>query len=162
MDFSLSESRKLPRFHRCFKGWRRPTLERTRRAMPAPVWEGIAAQLTLLNQYVRPSELLALRKNDLLPPLVPLLPCWSIVTAASEAGAPTKTRICYGSVFMDQRWLNLVNKLLAVYQTCHRGASIDRVRGFRTLQESAKNFQQWLGTLRDKLKTLARPVQDSC
>ena len=50
------------------------------------VWR--AAQLALLNHlhvavfililrvtYMRPSELLALRKNDLVPPLVPLLPC---------------------------------------------------------------------------------------
>ena len=40
---------------------------------------------------MRPSELLALRKKDLVPPLVPLLPRWSIVIAASETGMSTKT-----------------------------------------------------------------------
>ena len=34
---------------------------------------------------MRPSELLALRKKDLVPPLMPLLPCWSVVIAAFEA-----------------------------------------------------------------------------
>ena len=64
-------------------------------AMPAPVWEGIAAHLTLLNHlclaafilillvtYIRPSELPALREKDIAPPLAPFLPCWSTVTAA--------------------------------------------------------------------------------
>ena len=84
----LWSSRKLPTFHRCFQVWRQLTPARARRAMPAPVWEGIAGQLTLLNQphlaalilillvtYIRPSELLALRTKDLVSPLVPLLPC---------------------------------------------------------------------------------------
>ena len=75
-------------------------------ATPAPVWEGIAAQITLPNQplmaafilislvtYMRPSELLALRKKDLVPPLMPLLPCWSVVIAAFETGVSSKTGV---------------------------------------------------------------------
>ena len=55
--------------------------------MPAPAWEGIATQLAFVNHphmeafvpillgtYTRPSELLALRRKDRVPPLVPLLP----------------------------------------------------------------------------------------
>ena len=74
-SFSQSWSRNLPRFHRCSKEWRQFTPALTRRAMPAPVWEGIATQLTLLDHphmaafilillvtYMRPSELLALRR----------------------------------------------------------------------------------------------------
>ena len=48
--FSRFGPRKLPRFHTCSKGWRQLTPERTRRAMPAPVWDSIVAQLTLLHQ----------------------------------------------------------------------------------------------------------------
>ena len=108
MEFSRFGSRKLPRFHRCLQGWRQLTA-RTRRAMPAPVWEGIGTQLTLVNQllmtafilislvtYMRPSELLQLRKNDLVPPLAPLLPCWSIVIAASETEVSTNTESAMG------------------------------------------------------------------
>ena len=84
--------------------------------MPAPVWEGIASLLTPLKHlhaavyiltlpvtYMRPLELLPSRKKDFVPPLVPLVPCWSIVIAASEAGVSTKTGIRDGSVSMDQR-----------------------------------------------------------
>ena len=66
--------------------------------------EGIAAHLTLLEHplmaavvqillvtYVRRSELLALRKKDHVPPLVPFLPCRSVEIAALETGMPTKT-----------------------------------------------------------------------
>ena len=42
-------TRKLPRFHQCLKGFRQFTPARTRRAMPASVWEGIATQLAHIN-----------------------------------------------------------------------------------------------------------------
>ena len=48
-----------------------------------------------------------MRKKDLVPLLVPLLPCWSVVIAAYETGVFTKI------VLMDQRWLQWVNKLLS-------------------------------------------------
>ena len=87
------------------------------KAMPAPVWNGIAAQLTLFSQphmaaVIHPSGLLALRKKDFVPPLVPLLPCRSVVIAASETGVSTKTGVHDGPVLMDQCWLQWVNKLL--------------------------------------------------
>ena len=41
-SFSRFGSRKLPRFHRCLQGWPQLTPARTRRAMPAQIWEGIA------------------------------------------------------------------------------------------------------------------------
>ena len=43
-SFSRFGSSKLPRFFCCLKVWRQLTPARTRRAMPAPVWEGIATQ----------------------------------------------------------------------------------------------------------------------
>ena len=73
---------------------------------------------------MRPSELLALRKKDLVPPLVPLLPCWSNVIAASETGVSTKTGIRDGSVLKDQRWLRWVNKLLTRLQAGNPGKRI--------------------------------------
>ena len=98
---------------------------KARRSMLAPGWERIAAQLTLLKHlhmavfiliipvtYIRPSEPLALRKKNLIAPLVPLLPRWSVGIAASETGVFTKTGVRDGSVLIDQRWVQWVTKLL--------------------------------------------------
>ena len=147
-SFSRSGPRKLPTFHQCLKSWRQLTLVRTQQAVPAPAWERIAAQHPPLKHlhmaviifilpvpYICTSELLAFKKKDLVPPLAILLPCSSVVIAASEAGVSTKTRVRDGSVLVKQRWLRWVNEFLAMFQTCHSGASIDRVRAFRTLQQ---------------------------
>ena len=61
---------------------------------------------------MRPSELLALKKKDLVPPLMPLLPCWSVVIAALVFGVHTNTGVRDGLVLVDQRWLQWVNTLL--------------------------------------------------
>ena len=101
LSFSRFGSSKQPKNHRCLTVWRQLTPARTRRAMPALVWKSIATQLAVLNHphvaasYMRPSELLTLRKKDLVPPLV-LLPCWSIVIAASVPGVSNKTGIPEG------------------------------------------------------------------
>ena len=143
-SFSRSGSRKLPRFHRYLKE-RRQLTHPTSNASKT-----IAAQLTLLKHldmaalmlillvmYMRLSEFLEIKKKDLAPPLVPLLSGWSVVIAAAETGVSTKTRDRDGSVLMDVSLFQWVNMLLAMYQTRHSGASIDRVRGFRTLQKKA-------------------------
>ena len=94
--------------------------------------------------YVRPSELLALGRN------------MSAVIADFETGCRQWTGVRGGSVLMDQRWLQWVNKEeriwnfdyvvrakmfkaatetlglsgMTMYQTSHSGTNIDRVRGF--------------------------------
>ena len=119
-----------------------------------------ASILVLLVTYMRPSELLALRKKDLVPPLVPLLPYWSIVLADSETGVSTETgnrwigprgpavasmgqqapartpgrtsagenlefRFPAAATFFKTVSDTLGLTSLALYQTRHRGASID-------------------------------------
>ena len=97
--------------------------------------------LILLLTYTRPSEFQALRKKDIVPPLVPLLPHWSVVIAASETGVSTADR-CPRLVgpHGDQHF-QWVNKLLTVYQTRHSGANIDLLQGFKTLQEMQRRAQ---------------------
>ena len=75
----------------------------------APVWEGIlnhprmaVFDLILRVTHMRPSELLALKKKDLVPPLVLLLLWWSVVITTSETCVPTKAELRDGSV---RRWL---------------------------------------------------------
>ena len=115
-------SRKLPRFHRCSK--RRRQLTPGVHPSKVGACAGRHCSDTLLNQplmagfipivlvtYMRPSELLTLRKRDLAPPLISVLPFWSVVIAASETGVSTKTGVRDGSVLIDQR-IQCVNKLL--------------------------------------------------
>ena len=111
--------------------------------------------------YMCPSELLTLKKKDLVPPLVPRLPRLSIVIAGSETGVSTNTGIRDGSVWVNKllpwpKCGNLVVRIwnfdypaaaklfktaahafglngITVHQTCHSGASVHQVRGFRTL-----------------------------
>ena len=72
-SFSHFVSEKTSEVSSMLEGWRQPTPARAQWALPAPVWEGIAAQLTSLNQlhmaasilillvtHMRPSELLPL------------------------------------------------------------------------------------------------------
>ena len=97
----------------------------------------------LLVTYMRSSELLALRKNDLVPPLAPLLPCWSIVIAASETGVSTRTGIRDESVVMDQLWLQWVNMLLPALKA---GNSEEQIWNFDH-PAAANIFKAATGTL---------------
>ena len=83
-----------------------------------PVWEGRTTHLTLLKRFHMavhlhldgdihsPIRASALRKTDLVHPLVIQLPCCLVAIAAPETGVSTKTRVNDGSVLMDQRWLH--------------------------------------------------------
>ena len=150
--------------------------------MPAPGWEGFATQLAFfqsssygsvhphldgnVHASVRDS---GIDKARCAPALAPLLPCWSLVVAASGTRVSTKTGIRDGSVRVDQRWLQWANKLLSGLrvwnfrlpcssknvQDCNRHFgtqrydyvpnspqwSIDPVHSFRTLQEVQRG--QW-------------------
>ena len=79
-SFSRFGSMKFSRFHRCLRRRRQLTPPRSRRATRAPVWERMQTQLTLFNHphmvafilillmtFMRPSELLALRKKRSCP-----------------------------------------------------------------------------------------------
>ena len=83
-SFSRFGSRKLPRNH-----------------------PHVAVFILILRvTFLRPSELLALRKKDLVPPLAPLLPCWSVLVAASETGVTTIRG-------RSPRWVSPYGKALA-------------------------------------------------
>ena len=150
------ESRKLPRFHRCLKERRQLTPARTRRAVPARVWEGVATQLALLNHphmAVHPHLAGDLRagvrasgiEKDLFSPIAPLLPCWSIVIAASESGVSTKTGVFDGSVLMDQRLLQWVSKLLLLLKC---GTIVEIIWNFdcTAAEKNVQNGNRHFGT----------------
>ena len=144
-SFSRFGSRKLPTFHRCLQVWRQLTPARAQRAMPAPVWEGIAGQLTLLNQphlaalilillvtYIRPSELLALRTKDLVSPLAT-----SPMLVGRDRSFQTGVRD--GSVLMDQPW-QWVNKLLLRLQVRDSGKKTEISCSIKIVQDCKQGF----------------------
>ena len=98
--------------------------------MSAPVWEGIAAQLTLLDQplmaafilillvtFTRPPQTSGIEKEGCVPQLLPLLPCWSVVIAASETGGRTRTEVRDGLQWVNKLGSKLVSITLQ-WQRC--------------------------------------------
>ena len=96
---SRFRSRKLPRFLRCWKEWRPLTPARTRRAMLVPEWEGISVHPHFAGNLhsVRAS---GIEKEGSCP------------TACATSPMLVDRGIRDGSVLIDQRWLQWVNKLL--------------------------------------------------
>ena len=92
----------------------------------------------LLVTYVRPSELLALRK--IVQPLMSLLHCWSVVIAAFETEVSTKTGVRgEESLLLDQRWPQWVNKLMPRPKA---GNSEERIWNFDYLAATRISRQQ--------------------
>ena len=82
-----------------------------------------------------------MRKKDLVPPLVPIFPCWSVVIAASETGVSTKTGVRDGSVLMDQRWLQWVNKLLQPESVVSVRDNLELPCSIKIVQDSNGRFE---------------------
>ena len=182
--FSRFGGRKLPRFHRALRGWRLLTPGQSKKAFPLILWEAVAAVLAMqgnlmaavfvmlaISTYLRPSELLDVTRQSVIPPCRDVLDHWSIVVARFEQGHPTKTGIVDGCVVLDWPWatwmqavvpylrkgklsdkvfpfrypelVKLIKKAttfleiphLTLYQARHSGASIDRAKKARTLDE---------------------------
>ena len=117
--------------------------------MSVPVWEAIAEQLTLLNHprvaafetFLRALELLA-RKEDSCSSACATSPLVGGRDRNFRNWVPSQAQLRDGSVLMNQRWLQQVQKLLTMYQTRHGGASIDQVRDCGTLQD-VQTRGQW-------------------
>ena len=123
-EFSKGGNRSLPRAWKCVKGWRRLTPGRSRRAWPMAFWAGMATRLVQRGQlvqavlllvavssYARPSELLALRKDDLHPPARGISKTWSLRLRAEELLKPSKVGSFDDTISLDSpelRWLEPV------------------------------------------------------
>ena len=123
---------------RCLRGLRLLTPARTRRAVQAPVWEGIAAQLTLLKRHCSTTHCSQSSPyGNVRPHLAgdvqasfrtsgtekegscPTACATSSLLVGRDRSFPkleyTKTEVRDVSVLMDQRWLQLVRKLLPAF-----------------------------------------------
>ena len=112
-EFSVMGRRRVPRAWRALRGWKRLTPVVTRKPLPWPFWAGMATTLGLENPgmacftlmcvsgYFRPSELLSMRRCDLVPPAAGVLTVWSILLFPEEVGRASKTQQFNDSVEMD-------------------------------------------------------------
>ena len=112
-EFSGMGRRRVPRAWRALKGWKRLTPVVTRKPLPWPFWAGMSLEiakvspsmgcftLMCVSGYFRPSELLSLRRCDLIPPALGVLTSWSILLFPEEAGRASKTLQFNDSVELD-------------------------------------------------------------
>ena len=150
---------RLPRSWRALKGWRRMIPPRSRKPLPWPVWSALAWRLkdagrldmmlfTLMcvTGYFRPSELLRLRRGDLVPPAKHVLKSWSVLIAPEEEKVPTKTQNFNDSVLMDSALLDWMGPF---YEKIHASDSTELVWDF-TYSQYVVAFRRAVAELRLK------------
>ena len=111
-------TRRTPRAWRAVRAWRRLTPSRSRKPWPLMIGAAIAVTLALRQQpdmakflllglgtYARPSELLGLRKQDVIPPVRGMSKYGAIIIAPEDVGQTTKTGETNDSVLLDCSWM---------------------------------------------------------
>ena len=112
-EFSQMGRRRVPRAWRALRGWKKLTPTVTRKPMPWPFWCGMASVmgrqrptmaafvLMCVSGYFRPSELLSIRRCDLIAPATGVLRHWSVLLFPEEENRASKTGQFNDSVMMD-------------------------------------------------------------
>ena len=113
-QFNKQGGRNAPRAWRCLQGWCKLAPPTSRCPVAYPVICAISCYLAeagfvsmglalLLAHfaYLRPVELMRLRRVDLVPPLTAASPSWALLLAPSEVGVPTKVGVLDDSVMLD-------------------------------------------------------------
>jgi hypothetical protein len=112
-EFSQMGRRRVPRAWRALRGWKKLTPTVTRKPLPWPFWCGIALVLgkhratmavfvlMCVSGYFRPSELLSIRRCDLIAPAAGVLRHWSVLLFPEEENRASKTSQFDDSVMMD-------------------------------------------------------------
>ena len=119
--------RRTPRAWRAVRAWRRLTPSRSRRPWPLFVWAAIAVTLCFRGHqdmavlclfgvatYARPSELLGLRRKDIIPPVRGVSRYGALLLAPEETGARTKTGESDDSVLLDCAWMTWLDQLASL------------------------------------------------
>ena len=128
-EFGRMGSRRLPRAGRCLVGWRRLCPKHSRVPYPWPVWCLIAAELAkdgfflmsvavllMVDAYLRPSELLSLRRSSLLPPAPWTGRAWSILLFPEKELPRSKTGESDDTIMLNSArtmWMDAVWRTLA-------------------------------------------------
>ena len=123
-QYSKGGTSSLPRAWRSLKGWKRLDPGRSRVPEPRRFWFGVSnlmaaegerdkAAFTLLSlcTYLRPGQLLALRRRHLIPPVDGITGHWTVLANPQEEGVPSKTGEYDVSIAVDSDWLTWADPL---------------------------------------------------
>ena len=122
--YGRNGSGHLPRAARALRAWRKHGPSRQRLPLPMVLlalilrhmldsgsYEMAVAVLLQHKMYLRPGELVNLKKEQLVPPVLPgsdQYGCWAVNLAPEETGPPGKTGLHDESLVLDtSRWLGL-------------------------------------------------------
>ena len=83
--------------------------------------------LMLVSTYARPSELLRMKKVDLVPPASGVTSWWAVLLNPSEGESWSKTGAEDESLYLDSRWMAWANPVWAALK---QGRPGDKVFGF--------------------------------
>ena len=120
----------LPRAWRALKGWRILCPGRTRKPLPKCFWMAVACLMHSMGQghmavflllslstYMRPSEMMSLRRRSLLPPQRGPVRFWTLVAHEEQDGKRSKTGNFDVAVIVDQPWAQFLTPVLEVMET---------------------------------------------
>jgi hypothetical protein len=113
-SYALRGTLRVPRAWRALKGWQRLTPVVSRKPLPWPFWTFLAEEMVrsgrtsmgvftvlCVSAYMRPSELMSVRRCDMIPPCRGVLAHWSMVLFPEEVGRPSKTMKFNDSICLD-------------------------------------------------------------
>jgi hypothetical protein len=93
--------------------------------------------LVCMECYLRPSEVLRLRKKDLVEPSG-FTSCWGLVVYAEEIGIASKTQEFDDSLLLDSEWIQSLRPVLAVMKEGNPEASLWTFESCRFVAELTK------------------------
>ena len=131
---------RVPRAWRALKGWKRLCPGRSKVPLPRCFWAAAACRLAAhgrvaeaifvllsLSSYLRPGQLLSVRKGELVPPAAGATATWSLLVHPVETGTMSKTGDRDVSILLDSSWLQWLGP---GYREMKKGAATDRLFQF--------------------------------
>ena len=150
-NFGRKGSRSIARMWRAIKGWRRRAPPRSRKPRSWPEVAGIAMYLiergeymkaiwTLMafGGYLRPSDVMKLRRQDMVPPVGSLSSQWCLVLNSEEYGDESKTGVSDESLIWDNVETKFLGEVFAVIK--EQGPPKSRIWDF-DCPEMAESFE---------------------
>ena len=120
-------NKSIPRSLRCLKGWRKLSPSCSRKPLTWPVWCAMAVEMTRLGHpllsivlllsvecYLRPSKVLSLTGQSLLPPANSAVPHWVVLQNPQEKRQHSKVGAADDTVAIDSGRVNWMRRVFPV------------------------------------------------